>query len=162
MLQFLNSKFYFKKSIFPGITCPAGASTQTLLPREGWLLPGALALLELPKSARMAPPGIHDPQEPLWRASPLRRSTLAAVPAPQEQLWRATTLRRSKFSTVHPPPRRRETLKRCRQSKHMLNFTYEDDIKIKNKHVVGISKTFYLSIETISRPPQSRETIPLN
>jgi hypothetical protein len=44
----------------------------------------------------------------------------------------------------------------------MLNFTYEDDIKIKNKHAVGISRTFYLSIETISRPPQSRETIHLN
>jgi hypothetical protein len=43
----------------------------------------------------------------------------------------------------------------------MLNFTYEDDIKIKNKHVEGISRTFYLSTETISRPPKSRETIPL-
>jgi hypothetical protein len=43
----------------------------------------------------------------------------------------------------------------------MFNFTYEDDIKIKNKHVAGISRTFYLSIETISRPPRSRETIPL-
>jgi hypothetical protein len=40
--------------------------------------------------------------------------------------------------------------------------TYEDDIKIKNKHVEGISMTFYLSIETISRPPQSSATIPLN
>jgi hypothetical protein len=43
----------------------------------------------------------------------------------------------------------------------MLNFTYEDDIKIKSKHVAGISRTFHLSIETLSRPPQSRETIPL-
>jgi hypothetical protein len=43
----------------------------------------------------------------------------------------------------------------------MLNFTYEDNIKIKNKHAAGISRTFYLSTETISRPPQSRETIPL-
>jgi hypothetical protein len=43
----------------------------------------------------------------------------------------------------------------------MLNFKYEDDIKIKNKHVPGMSRTFYLSKETISRPPQSRETIPL-
>jgi hypothetical protein len=41
------------------------------------------------------------------------------------------------------------------------NFTYEDDIKIENKHVAGILRTFYLSTETISRPPQSRETIPL-
>jgi hypothetical protein len=38
----------------------------------------------------------------------------------------------------------------------MLNFTYEDHIKIKNKHVAGISRTFYLSTETISRPPQCR------
>jgi hypothetical protein len=43
----------------------------------------------------------------------------------------------------------------------MLNFTYEDDIKIKNKHVAGISRTYYLPIQTISRPLQSRETIPL-
>jgi hypothetical protein len=34
-------------------------------------------------------------------------------------------------------------------------------LKLKNKSVVGISLTFYLSIETISRPPQSHETIPL-
>jgi hypothetical protein len=46
----------------------------------------------------------------------------------------------------------------------MLNFTYKDDLKIKNKHVAGISRTFYLSIETIRRPThsQSRETILLN
>jgi hypothetical protein len=43
----------------------------------------------------------------------------------------------------------------------MLNFTYEDNIKIKNKLVAGVSRTFYLFTETISRPPQSRETIPL-
>jgi hypothetical protein len=44
---------------------------------------------------------------------------------------------------------------------YILNFTYEDDLKIKNKHVAGVSRTFYLSTETISRPPQSREPIPL-
>jgi hypothetical protein len=44
----------------------------------------------------------------------------------------------------------------------VLNFTNEDDIKIKNKHVAGLSMTYYLSIKTISMPPQSRETIPLN
>jgi hypothetical protein len=38
------------------------------------------------------------------------------------------TPNRRKFSQDHPPPRRRETY---RQSIHMLNFTYEDDIKIK-------------------------------
>jgi hypothetical protein len=97
----------------------------------------------------------------LWRASPLRRSAIAAVPALQELLWRASPLRRNKFSLVHPPPRRREMKKRYRRSIHMLNFTYEDDIKIKNKHVAGVSRTYNLSIETISRPPQSRETIPL-
>jgi hypothetical protein len=37
----------------------------------------------------------------------------------------------------------------------MSYFTYEDDVKIKNKHAAGIS------IENISRPPQSREIIPL-
>jgi hypothetical protein len=60
----------------------------------------------------------------------------------------------------HPPPRRREAYRR---SIHMLNFTYEDDIKIKYKQVSVISRTYYryLSKETISRPPQSRETIPL-
>jgi hypothetical protein len=76
-------------------------------------------------------------------------------PAPQEQKRH----HRRKFSLDHPPPMKRETYWR---SIHMLNFTYEDDIKIKNKHVAGISRTFYLSTETISRPPQSCETIPLN
>jgi hypothetical protein len=45
-----------------------------------------------------------------------------------------------------------------------LIFTYEDDIKIKNKHDTDISWTFYLAVyvEIISRPPpQSRETIPV-
>jgi hypothetical protein len=28
---------------------------------------------------------------------------------------------------------------------HMLDFSYEDDIKIKNKHDAGISRTLYLS-----------------
>jgi hypothetical protein len=71
-------------------------------------------------------------------------------------------VRRSKFSQVHPPPRRRETYKWYRRSIHKLNFTYEDDFKIKNKHAAGVSTTFYLSPETISRPPQPRETIPLS
>jgi hypothetical protein len=31
---------------------------------------------------------------------------------------------------------------------YKLNFTYEDAIKIKNKHDAVISRTFYLSIET--------------
>jgi hypothetical protein len=51
------------------------------------------------------------------------------------------------FSPDHPPPRRRETY---RPSIHMLNFTNEDDNYIKNKHVLGISRTYYLSIQTIS------------
>jgi hypothetical protein len=74
----------------------------------------------------------------------------ASRPAPQEQKRRPQD---------HPPPRRRETYRR---SIHMLNFTYEDDITIKNKHVAGISRTFYLSTETISGSPQSRQTISLN
>jgi hypothetical protein len=36
------------------------------------------------------------------------------------------------LSPDHPPPRRRETYRR---SIHMLNFTYEDNIK--NKYVAG-------------------------
>jgi hypothetical protein len=60
------------------------------------------------------------------------------------------------FFLGHPPK------KNDAGEAYMLNFTYEDDIKIKNKYVAGISRTFYLSTETFSRPPQSRETIPLN
>jgi hypothetical protein len=33
--------------------------------------------------------------------------------------------------------------------------------KIKNKYFAGTSRTIYLSTETINRPPQFRETIPL-
>jgi hypothetical protein len=42
-----------------------------------------------------------------------------------------------------------------------LYSTYEDDSRIKNKYAACIFETFYLSTETISRPPISRETIPL-
>jgi hypothetical protein len=45
--------------------------------------------------------------------------------------------------------------RRASDTGNMLKFTYTDDIKIKNEHVAGISGTFYLSTETISRPPQS-------
>jgi hypothetical protein len=79
-------------------------------------------------------------------------------PAPQSKI----DALQAHFFSGSPPPRRRETKKRSRRSIHMLNFTYEDDIKIKYEQVVGISRTYYLSKETISRPPQSRETIPLN
>jgi hypothetical protein len=44
--------------------------------------------------------------------------------------------------------------------KCLLNFTYEDDYKIENKYVAGIYRTLQLTTETISRPPQSSETIP--
>jgi hypothetical protein len=47
------------------------------------------------------------------------------------------------FSPGHPPTRRRETSPA--KNTH-FNFTYEDDIKIKNKLVAGISRTF-LSIQ---------------
>jgi hypothetical protein len=43
----------------------------------------------------------------------------------------------------------------------MLNFAYEDDIKIRNKYFPAISRILYLSKKTISRPPQSHVTIPL-
>jgi hypothetical protein len=44
----------------------------------------------------------------------------------------------------------------------MLNFVYEDYIKIRNKYFLAISRILlyvYLSKKTISRPPQSHETI---
>jgi hypothetical protein len=44
----------------------------------------------------------------------------------------------------------------------MLNFTYEDDIKIKNNFDAGIFRNLYLSNGITSRPSQSRDTIPLN
>jgi hypothetical protein len=50
---------------------------------------------------------------------------------------------------------------RWRLSIHMLNFTSEDDFKIENKYVADISRTLNLSTDTISGPPQSRETITL-
>jgi hypothetical protein len=97
MLRFVELEVFFKKSIFPGISRPAGASTQTLLLGEGWLLPGSPSLLERPKSARMAPPGAHGLQVQLWRASTPRRcsygrrprsagAALAGVPTLQEQI----------------------------------------------------------------------------
>jgi hypothetical protein len=87
----------------------------------------------------MVPPGVHAQQDPLWRASTLRRSKF------------------SPFSLLLGGGRRKSDAGEA----YMLNFSYEDDIKIKNKHVVGVSRTFYLSTETISRPPQSEATIPL-
>jgi hypothetical protein len=50
---------------------------------------------------------------------------------------------------------------KSRQSVHMLNFEYEDDIKMKIKNLASISRTLYLTTETISRPPNLHETIPL-
>jgi hypothetical protein len=45
----------------------------------------------------------------------------------------------------------------------ITSFKYEEEIKIKYKQVAGISRTYYqpISVETISRSPQSRKTIPL-
>jgi hypothetical protein len=43
----------------------------------------------------------------------------------------------------------------------MLNFVYEDDIKIRNKYFPATSRILYLSKKTIRRSPQSHETIPL-
>jgi hypothetical protein len=44
---------------------------------------------------------------------------------------------------------------------NILNFKYEDDIKIYDKYFPAIFRILYLSSETISRPPQSHATIPL-
>jgi hypothetical protein len=43
----------------------------------------------------------------------------------------------------------------------MFNFNYEDGFKINYKYFPAISRALYLSTETISRPPQFHETIPL-
>jgi hypothetical protein len=43
----------------------------------------------------------------------------------------------------------------------MLNFVHEDDNKIRNKYFPAITRILYLSKKTLSRPPQSHETIPL-
>jgi hypothetical protein len=45
---------------------------------------------------------------------------------------------------------------------NMFNFNYEDGFKINYKYFSAISRALYLSTETISRPPQFHETIPLN
>jgi hypothetical protein len=44
----------------------------------------------------------------------------------------------------------------------MFNFNYEDGFKINYKYFPAISRALYLSTETISRPPQFHETIPLS
>jgi hypothetical protein len=70
----------------------------------------------------------------------------------------------------HPPSRRRVTRGKIAPAvltvlaKHTyveMYCTYEGDIKFKTEHDAGISWTFCLSIETINRPPQAREAIPL-
>jgi hypothetical protein len=43
------------------------------------------------------------------------------------------------FSVGYPPPRRRDW-----PGIHMLNFTYEDAIKIKTKHDAGITWIFFI------------------
>jgi hypothetical protein len=44
---------------------------------------------------------------------------------------------------------------------YMLNFVHADNIKIRKKYYPAISWVLYLSKKTISRSPQSHETIPL-
>jgi hypothetical protein len=44
---------------------------------------------------------------------------------------------------------------------NMLNFRYEDGVKINNNYFPALSRELSLSTETISKPPQSHETIPL-
>jgi hypothetical protein len=43
-----------------------------------------------------------------------------------------------------------------------VQFRYEDGFKINNKYFPAISRTQYFSTETISRPLQFHETIPLS
>jgi len=42
------------------------------------------------------------------------------------------------------------------------HFCYENMVKFKNKRAPATLKKCALSVLTISRPPQSRETVPLN
>jgi hypothetical protein len=105
-----------------------------------------VSLLRLPPPRRRVNQGKFAPAVPAVRAAPAERGR------PLERSCGAWT-----------PAKEEEDVK-AMPGKHtysMLNFTYEDNIKIKSKHVAGISKTFHQSIETHSRPPQSRETIPL-
>jgi hypothetical protein len=44
-------------------------------------------------------------------------------------------------------------------SMHLLNFEYENAIKLKNKWLAAISRTLNLSTDTISRPPQYRKAV---
>jgi hypothetical protein len=44
---------------------------------------------------------------------------------------------------------------------NMFNFRSEDGFKMNIKYFPAISRILYLSTETIRRPPQSHETIPL-
>jgi hypothetical protein len=44
----------------------------------------------------------------------------------------------------------------------MFNFRYEDGFKISKTYFPAISRKLYLSTETISKPSQSHETIPLS
>jgi hypothetical protein len=45
---------------------------------------------------------------------------------------------------------------------NFLNFNFENGFEIKNNHDPGISRILSQSNKTFSRPPQSRETVPLN
>jgi hypothetical protein len=56
------------------------------------------------------------------------------------------------FAPRHVPP----------HGKNMFNFRYEDGFKINNNYFLAITRILYLSTETISKPPQSHETIPFN
>jgi hypothetical protein len=108
-----------------------------------------------------APAGRGHPQVVSFGAGMPASDASAERGIPPVIFLRGRDARRRIFPLGHPPPRRRATKKRCWQTipVHMIHFTYED-IKIKNKYVVGIPRTFYLSTE-ISRSLQSRETIPL-
>jgi hypothetical protein len=120
----------------------------------------------------MAPPGVHACRHSSGGRPRSAGAALAGVTTPQERssgrpCSAGAALVGVPFSAGANFPRITLPLgggrRKSEASKaHMLNFTYEDDIKFKNKHVAGISRTFYLSVETISRPPQSRETIPLS
>jgi hypothetical protein len=94
-------------------------------------------------------------------------AALAGVPAPQERTSgrpRPAGVNFPRFTLLLGGWRRKSNTGEAYRyiPPGMLNFTYEDDIKIKNKHVEGISRTYYLPIQTISRPPPISWEYPFN
>jgi hypothetical protein len=122
-----------------------------------------LSLLRLPPPRRrvnrgkFAPAERGRPPELLLRIVDARRLQFGGFWALRKRGWSIEDC-----ACGHLMPYPRFTLLLGGGIRTSQNYSHEDDIKIKNEHVAGISRTYYLPIQTINRPPQSRETIPLN